>query len=792
MRLSTTLAGALAVTGTEALFSFPVFRLPFTIPFLTARPSTVKPAPVPATKTALPPVVASSSTTTAISVVVIKPTTTSTAILTTSTTSTATISSVITISTTTTSASVASTSTTTSIVPAISDLSTAITVDSTILILGKDGYACDSAASGLQGYGIPYEKVLVPQEGFVMPTLNSTLNKGNYGAIIVVDAASYQYATGWASAITQQMWDQIFEYQLLFNARLVRVAPAGDGCCSDQDGVDAQFVSLTDTSQFPSANLKADAGLSTKGIYHYPATITDPTIAKQIARFGPGGGYTSDTVAGVINSFTDGREQLVWFLGWAHDWSQTTAFLQHAHIHWMTRGVFLGKRKVHLNAQVDDVQLSTGLYYSVSGEEEFKIRTSDLEAHVDWQYSINARLPQGSNFWLEFAHNGNGDIIKAVSRSNSGSVCNPNVAVDYTSPPDTPLEFAKPLGTGTNKWSDQFVYGNYPWSQPCAKLDDFASWFLNKDNLNHFAHLSHTFTHLELNNATYKDASREIDFNRAWMKQMGIDQAVRYSPNGLVPPAITGLHNGDVIQAWLDNKITFVVGDNTRPVLINQQNTFWPLISTVENNGYNGLVIIPRYATTIYYNCDTAECTTKEWIDTSGGKGDFNDLITQARIDNSRHLLGLHADPYMFHQANMRVADMPERTVGNYTAKMSLVTTWVETVTQELMRLTNWPITSIKHDDIAQFFLDRQTLDACNPKLSYGFSADRKSITHVILSADNNSCSVPVPVTIPGGASVVEAVSQIDNLGSEPTIQWVKLAGSPVTLMLKTGITLDL
>ncbi|KAH7239535.1 hypothetical protein BKA59DRAFT_503322 [Fusarium tricinctum] len=738
MRLGNTLTGALAVTGTEALFSFPGFRLPFPIPFVTVRPSTLKPAPVLVSTKALPPVVAPSSTTTA----------------------------------------------------------------TTILILGKDDYACDSAASGLQGYGIPYEKVLVPQEGFVMPTLNSTSSKGKYGAIILVDAASYLYASGWASAITQQMWDQIFEYQLHFNARLVRineypstqfgVAPAGDGCCSDQDGVDPQFVSLTDTSQFPSANLKTDAGLSTKGIYHYPATITDPAIAKQIAKFGPGGGYTSDTVAGVINTFTDGREQLVWFLGWAHDWSQTTAFLQHAHIHWMTRGVFLGKRKVHLNAQIDDVQLSTGLYYSVSGEKEFKIRTSDLEAHVDWQYSINARLPQGSDFWLEFAHNGNGDIIEAVSRSDSGSVCNPNAAVDYTSPPDTPLEFVKPLGTGTNKWSDQFVYGNYPWSQPCAKLDDFASWFLNKDNLNHFAHLSHTFTHLELNNATYKDASREIDFNRAWMKQMGIDQAARYSPNGLVPPAITGLHNGDVIQAWLDNKITFVVGDNTRPVLINQQNTFWPLISTVENNGYNGLVIIPRYATTIYYNCDTAECTTKEWIDTSGGKGDFNDLIAQARIENSRHLLGLHADPYMFHQANMRVADMPERTVGNYTAKMSLVTTWVETVTQELMRLTNWPITSIKHDEIAQFFLDRKTLDACNPQLSYGFSADRKSITYVTLSADNNSCSVPVPITIPGGASVSGAVSQVDTLGSEPTIQWVKLTGSPVKLTLKSGITLSL
>jgi hypothetical protein len=64
---------------------------------------------------------------------------------------------------------------------------------------------------------------LVPQEGFVMPTLNSTSSKGKYGAIILVDAASYLYASGWASAITQQMWDQIFEYQLHFNARLVRI-----------------------------------------------------------------------------------------------------------------------------------------------------------------------------------------------------------------------------------------------------------------------------------------------------------------------------------------------------------------------------------------------------------------------------------------------------------------------------------------------------------------------------------------------------------------------------------------
>jgi hypothetical protein len=533
-----------------------------------------------------------------------------------------------------------------------------------------------------------------------------------------------------------------------------------------------------------------NAGLSTQGIYHYPATITNTTKAKQIAKFGPGGGHSSDTVAAVINSFDDGREQFIWFLSWAHDWSQTSNFLQHAHIHWMTRGVFLGKRKIHLNAQIDDLQLSTSLYYSQTGQTEFKIRTGDLDAHVEWQKSLNSRLPQGSEFWLEFAHNGNGDIISAVETPHGGDRCSPDSAVEYDSSPATPLEWMKPLGSGADRWPTEFVYGKYPWSLTCAKLDDFASWFLRRSNLNNFAHVSHTFTHLELNNATYKDARREINYNRAWMRQMGIDKASHYSFNGLVPPAITGLHNGDAIRAWIDNDVLYVVGDNTRPVLRNQINSFWPLTSTVESNGYSGLTIVPRFATTIFFNCDSAECTTKEWIETSGGKGDFGNLLSQAKTENTRHLLSLQADPYMFHQANMRVIDMPQRNIGPYTAKMSLVTTWVETVTQELGRLTDWPITSLKLDDIARYFLNRKAVDDCNPRLSYGFSDNGKRITHVILTANNNICGVPIPVTVTGGAIGVGGWIDTDNLGSEPTIKWITMTGLPVKLTLLEPIAL--
>ncbi|WAO91893.1 Hypothetical protein NCS54_00937800 [Fusarium falciforme] len=666
------------------------------------------------------------------------------------------------------------------------------TVDSTILIFAKDEYAASSAGWGFEGYGIPFEKVLVPQTGFELPTLNSSSSRGNYGGIVVVDSVSYEYSDGWRSAISTEQWEKIYEYQINFKVRLVRIneypgpnfgtTASGAGCCAE--GVD-QLISLTDTSDFPTANLKTNAGLSTKGIWHYPATITDSNT-KQIAKFGPGGDYAEDTVAGVINTF-EGREQFVWFIGWAADWSQTTNFLQHAHIHWITRGVFLGKRKVHLSTQVDDVQLATGLYFPAG--EEFKIRTDDLEGHVTWQTSLNARLPAGSDYWLEMAHNGNGDIIAAVEQPTGDDLCVPDYAVDYDYPPDTPLEWTKPPGTGEDKWSDEFVYGEYPWSETCAKLDDFASWFLDSDNLNAFAHLSHTFTHLELNNATYKDAAREIDFNRAWMSQMGIDQAQRYSTNGLVPPAITGLHNADVIKAWLDNQILYVVGDNTRTPLKNPNSKFWPLISTVEGNGYDGLVIVPRFATTIYYNCDTAECTTKEWIDTSGGSGDFTNLLDNARTENTRYLLGLQADPYMFHQANMRQVDMETITIGDQTGKMSLIMSWVETITQELYRLTDWPIVSLKHDDIAQYFLDRKTLDDCKPQLSYGFSDDGKTIESVTVTANGNTCDVPVPVTVPGGASASGGSSSSDTLGSEPTIEWVTLAGSPVTLTLSQPLT---
>ncbi|KND91101.1 hypothetical protein TOPH_04286 [Tolypocladium ophioglossoides CBS 100239] len=647
----------------------------------------------------------------------------------------------------------------------------AITVDSTVLVIARNDAEAQHATIGLDGYGIPYVKLIVPQAGVALPTLNSSLTQGLYGGIVTISDVSYNNNGTWGSAITKQQWSQIHAYQAAFNTRMVRInefpgpdfgvttAIPGAGCCDS--GVE-QKISFSNITAFPGANLKADAGVSTQGLWHYPATITQSNTTWEFASFEPAGSFNTKTTAAVINSL-EGRQQMVWFIDWAPEWSATTNYLQHAYIHWMTRSLFSGKRKVHLNTQVDDIHLNTDLYRP--NGTTFKIRTGDLNAHVAWQKNINARLPAGSDFWLELGHNGNGDIIDATAKANAESVCKPAYAIDYPSPPDTALEFRKPPGTGTDLWPAEFE--KYGWTQSCAKLDDFASWFLNKANLNAFAHVSHTFTHEELNNATYHDASREIAFNQAWLKEMGIDQAARFSPKGIIPPAITGLHNADALKAWTDNGLIYVA------------------------NGLTGVTIIPRFATTIYYNCDKAACTVQEWKDTSAGKGDFTSLLNDARATNTRYLLGLQSDPYMFHQANMRQIDMDTITVGSESGKMSLIMSWVETVAQEMYRLTNWPMTSLKHDDIAAYFINRQTLDGCQPKATYNYAADGKTIESVTVTANGNTCSVPVPVTFPGG--VVEATggtSRLDKVGSEPPISWVTLSGQPVTVRLLTPVAL--
>lgn len=135
------------------------------------------------------------------------------------------------------------------------------TVSSTVLIFARDSTsAINGAASGLQGYGIPYEIVTVPQEGITnLPVLNSSATHGNYGGIVMISEVGYNYDDQYYSALTRRQWNDLYAYQSNFGARMVRldVFPTSDfGVSSLGGNLNDEPVAFTNITGFAQANYK--------------------------------------------------------------------------------------------------------------------------------------------------------------------------------------------------------------------------------------------------------------------------------------------------------------------------------------------------------------------------------------------------------------------------------------------------------------------------------------------------------------------------------------------------------
>jgi len=215
-------------------------------------------------------------------------------------------------------------------------------VASTALVIAISTDAADEAVSTLNQFNQPTQVLVIPQNGTDLPSLETTsgsVTVGNFALIIVIGLASYDYSTGWASAITTDQWDTLYAYQLTYGVRMIHLDGfpgnfpgtavaynAAGGCCvSDIE----QVVTVLDTTLAPSGTAPV---LSTIGLWHYPATITNFTTTSSFLLFEANQIYNTNTVAGVIQNF-GGREQMVFFLDGA-SWSATTNYLGELWYNW--------------------------------------------------------------------------------------------------------------------------------------------------------------------------------------------------------------------------------------------------------------------------------------------------------------------------------------------------------------------------------------------------------------------------------------------------------------------------
>lgn len=99
----------------------------------------------------------------------------------------------------------------------------ALTVDSKVLIIGRDDIDVKSTSTGLEAYGIPYEAVMIPRGGGALPALAASADHGNFGSIVLVGSVSFKYDNGYASALTPEQWTQLYQYQSTYKVRMVRL-----------------------------------------------------------------------------------------------------------------------------------------------------------------------------------------------------------------------------------------------------------------------------------------------------------------------------------------------------------------------------------------------------------------------------------------------------------------------------------------------------------------------------------------------------------------------------------------
>lgn len=80
--------------------------------------------------------------------------------------------------------------------------------------------------------------------------------------------------------------------------------------------------------------------------------------------------------------------------------------------------------------------------------------------------------------------------------------------------------------------------------------------------------------------------------------------------------------------------------------------------------------------------------------------------------------------------------------------------------------------------------------DKCSPSIKYTLSADASNIESVDVGASGNSCSVPIPLTLPVDATTTAPGTTSEKIGSDPVVKWSTLSGSAVMWKLSTPIAI--
>ena len=512
-----------------------------------------------------------------------------------------------------------------------------------VLVVSADGTepSFGAAMATLEQMGIPSHAYIVRREGPLTPEkLVQGATARYYAVVLATSTLSYWNGYAHVSAFGPSDWETLRAFESRFHVRQVTMyaypgpefgfeAPTGRGML-------AKTGRLTPEGRRIYSYLNPQADIPIREAWTYLARPTPNAVPLLLTPDG-------DALA-AVTTYPDGREQLAFAM-------DGNAALLHSRlltpgaIAWATRGLYLGERRVYLNAQVDDLFFDDDRYAGPP----YRITTSDLDAVLGWQQAIQTRPLTGA-FRLAMAFNGEGSEHQFVNGSQH----------DEEDPAAPPTEDAL--------------------TNAVVPTQDAFEW------------ISHTYGHTNLDTITESQAAWELLQNHRVAETLGLK---RYSRTNLVTPDISGLSNPAAMLAAARHGVRYVVSDWSRS---DQRARF----NTGIRNVYEPRILeIPRYPTNIFYNVTEPGELLEEF---AAVHPDFCRLFPQRCPLTYQGLVDFESDtllgylftydinPLMFHQANLR----------QYVGGRSLLFDFLTAVVAKYEALSALPIQTLRMEEIGR------------------------------------------------------------------------------------------
>jgi hypothetical protein len=486
---------------------------------------------------------------------------------------------------------------------------------------------------------------------------NSATGQGLYQGIILTDST---FAACGSPCLSTADWTTLNTYASQFSVRVASyytlpaaqwgLLPADSG--ATYTAASPLNVTLTSAGAavFPylnSANAIPVAGQGTSGIQAYRATTTAAANETTTSLMTAG----SYTVA-ATHTTADGREILALTMNNAPTLLHSMAF-GYGVINWVTKGVFLGSRKVYLDPQTDDMLLGNWIYApdlhpaceSAGTCPTYYATGPDLQAHANWQATLQTD-PQFQGYRGTFAFNG--------------------VGTTWFEPSD-------PIFAAIKSLNSQF-------------------WWL-----------SHTWDHADLDSSTLAQSLSELNQNINIVPTLGItlDRA------SMVTPFNSGLSNKNFLQAAVQVGLQYIVypqfpgNPNTGIV-----NTLNPSILEITRMNNNLFYDASSPSTGVYgswpdeYNDNYGPNGTTPLYSQNQTYSQILDIESQGFLQT--YMLAYAPYPLAFHIANLTAYD------GTH----SLFTDLLGETISKYEKLFTLPVVSLDMDDIGALLTNRANYNA--------------------------------------------------------------------------------